>query len=67
MQREEITSEQRLQALAALGQDYLRAGLLDRAEEAFIKLRGSVHDRVAIGHLLEIYQQEKDWGKAIDV
>lgn len=67
VEREDITSEQRLQALAALGQDYLRAGLLDRAEEAFIKLRGTVHDRVAIGHLLEIYQQEKDWGKAIEV
>ena len=67
VQREDISPEQRLQALAALGQDYLKAGLLDRAEEAFLRLRGTAHEDLAIGYLLEIYQQEKDWHKAIEV
>ena len=65
--REDITEEQRLQALGELGQDYLKAGLLDRAEAVFLRLRGTRANDVALRYLLEIYQQEKDWGKAIDV
>ncbi len=65
--REDISEEQRLQALGELGQDFLKAGLLDRAEAVFLKLRGTRADDVALRYLLEIYQQEKDWAKAIEV
>jgi lipopolysaccharide biosynthesis regulator YciM len=65
--REDISADQRLEAFAALGQDFLKAGLLDRAEAVFLKLRGTRYDETAIGYLLEIYQQEKEWGKAVDV
>ena len=65
--REYISEEQRLQALAELGQDFLKAGLLDRAEAVFTRLRGTAADALALRNLLEIYQQEKDWAKAIDV
>ena len=64
--REDITEEQRLQALGELGQDFLKAGLLDRAEAVFVRLRGSRADALALRYLLEIYQQEKDWAKAIE-
>ncbi len=67
VERADIHESQRLQALAELGQDYLKAGLLDRAEEVFLKLRGTSLDDQALKFLLEIYQQEKDWRKAIDV
>ncbi|MBS3935057.1 MAG: lipopolysaccharide assembly protein LapB [Sulfuritalea sp.] len=63
----QLTPEQRLHALSELGQDYLKAGLLDRAEEIFLKLRGTTRDEEALHHLLEIYQQEKDWEKAIAI
>ena len=63
----QLTEEQRLHALAELGQDYLKAGLLDRAEEIFLKLRGTQRDEEALRNLLEIYQQEKDWEKAIAI
>ncbi len=63
----ELTDEQRLHALSELGQDYLKAGLLDRAEEIFLKLRGTARDEEALKSLLEIYQQEKEWGKAISI
>lgn len=63
----QLTDEQRLHALAELGQDYLKAGLLDRAEEIFVKLRGTRRDEEALRNLLEIYQQEKDWEKAIAI
>ena len=63
----QLTDEQRLHALAELGQDYLKAGLLDRAEELFLKLRGTLRDEEALRNLLEIYQQEKEWEKAIAI
>lgn len=64
--REDLSEEQRLQALAELGQDFLKAGLLDRAEAVFARLRESRLNDLAMRYLLEIYQQEKDWAKAID-
>ncbi len=65
--RADLGSEQRLVALHELAQDYLKAGFLDRAEELFLKLRGTAYDQQAAAFLLEIYQQEKDWQKAIDI
>jgi lipopolysaccharide biosynthesis regulator YciM len=41
IEREDLKQDLKLQALAELGQDYLKAGLLDRAEEVFDKLRDS--------------------------
>src|SRR5690606_20535674 len=67
LERPDLGDEQRVQALYELGQDYLKAGLLDRAEETFIKLREGPHRPEAGRHLLDIYQQEKEWQKAIDV
>ena len=63
----QLTEDQRLHALAELGIDYLKAGLLDRAEEIFLKLRGTARDEEALRNLLEIYQQEKEWEKAIAI
>jgi lipopolysaccharide biosynthesis regulator YciM len=67
LERSDLAAEQRRQALFELGQDYLKAGLLDRAEEAFAKLRDGPQRLDALKHLLEIYQQEKEWEKAIEV
>ena len=66
-QLSQLSDEQRLHALAELGQDYLKAGLLDRAEDIFLKLRATARDEEALHFLLEIYQQEKDWLRAIEV
>jgi lipopolysaccharide biosynthesis regulator YciM len=55
-------------ALYELGQDYMRAGLLDRAERLFEELvQNKLHRRQALERLLEIYQQEKDWDKCLKV
>jgi lipopolysaccharide assembly protein B len=67
LERSDMVQEQRLHAMVELGQDYLKAGLLDRAEEIFVKLKDSTHRPAALKFLLEIYQQEKDWLKAIDI
>ena len=67
LERGDLGQEQRLAALFELGQDYLKAGLLDRAEEVFVKLRDTTHRRAALEALLDVYQQEKDWVKTIGV
>jgi lipopolysaccharide biosynthesis regulator YciM len=64
--RADLGTEQRLTALYELAQDYLKAGFLDRAEEMFLKLEGTAYEQSALKFLLEIYEQEKDWLKAID-
>jgi len=57
---------QRTQALLELGEDYMRAGLLDRAELLFSELiESDAQTPSALRSLLDIYQQEKDWGKAL--
>lgn len=65
--RVDLADEQRIQAMAELGHDFLKAGLLDRAEAIFLKLRNTTLHEVAQKFLLEIYQQEKEWLKAIDI
>ena len=67
IEREDLKQELKLQALAELGQDYLKAGLLDRAEAVFDKLRDSDLGEDAKRNLLEIYQLEKHWEKAIAI
>lgn len=66
--RPSLNRDQRTLALLELGEDYLRAGLLDRAENLFQEVveTGSYVPH-ALGHLLDIYQQEKEWENAIQV
>ena len=66
VERDDLPEAQKLDALYELAQDYLKAGLLDRAEELFAKLKGTAHGESALRYLLEIYEQERDWPKAID-
>ncbi len=64
--RPDLPLEQRTQAQYELGMDYLKAGLLDRAEETFNGLVDSSYSVQARRSLLEIYQREKEWSRAID-
>lgn len=66
--RPTLNKQQRGAALLELGQDYMRAGWLDRAESLFDELvESNLHVVPALRHLLDIYQQEKEWDKAIAV
>jgi len=63
-----LNQDQRAHALLELGMDYMRSGLLDRAEKLFLELVNlGLYLNEAYSHLLEIYQQEKDWENAISV
>ncbi|MDP2828153.1 MAG: lipopolysaccharide assembly protein LapB [Sulfuricellaceae bacterium] len=67
LSRTDIDPEKRLSAQFELGQDYLKAGLLDRAEDIFTSLQASSFGESARKFLLEIYEQERDWEKAIEI
>jgi lipopolysaccharide biosynthesis regulator YciM len=71
LERADLSADQKVVALAELGQDYLKAGILDRAEEVFKKLQKGPHSpgaaAAARANLLEIYEQEKDWNRAIEM
>jgi lipopolysaccharide assembly protein B len=64
--RPRLSPQQRALALLELGQDYQRAGLLDRAESLFQELiKADCYSTYAYQQLLDIYQQEHEWEKAI--
>ena len=64
--RPDLPIEHQVHARFELGQDYLKAGLLDRAEETFNQLVDTHYGAQARRALLEIYQREKEWNRAID-
>lgn len=63
--RADLAQEPRMKALYELGQDFFKAGLLDRAEEVFRRLETGVHARDALRHILDIQMLTKDWAQAI--
>ncbi|WP_395406655.1 lipopolysaccharide assembly protein LapB [Pseudoduganella sp. UC29_106] len=66
LSRPDLPSEQRAHAEYELGQDYLKAGLLDRAEETYQRLLDTSYAVQARRALLEIFQREKEWQRAIE-
>ena len=67
MNREDLPQPLKEQALFELGIDYLKSGLLDRSEEIFKRLSEGARREEALKQLLEIYQLEKSWDKAIEL
>jgi len=67
VERADLEEGKKQQALFELAQDYLKAGILDRAESLFLGLQNTSYARQALEFLLEIYQKEQDWLKAIDI
>lgn len=65
--RPTLSREQRNQALFELAQDYMQAGLLDRAENLYRELLERDKRNVAALHFLkDVYEQEKEWQQAIE-
>lgn len=67
--RPQLSLLQRREALMALGQDYMSAGVFDRAERIFTEVveLGGNRETSSLYGLLAIYQQEKAWEKALDI
>ncbi|MEM7561945.1 MAG: lipopolysaccharide assembly protein LapB [Pseudomonadota bacterium] len=65
--RPNLTKKQRHMAIAELASDYLKAGLLDRAEKLYremIELKADT--REAYRRLLDLYITEKSWQEAVE-
>ena len=67
LSRGDLSRAERHRAQHALALDYLKAGLLDRAEEALRKLEGTAYAGQALLELLSIYERSRDWVQATDV
>ena len=66
--REGLEPSYRLQALFELAQDYYKAGLLDRAENLLLQVKGERElEESANQLLLQIYDQEKEWERASSI
>ncbi|MFW5431934.1 MAG: lipopolysaccharide assembly protein LapB [Methylophilaceae bacterium] len=66
LEKKELTENQTEAVKAELAQDYLKAGLYDRAEELFKGLKDQRYRQPALNALLEIYVREREWEQAIE-
>lgn len=64
LSRGDLSKEERQRAQHALALDFLKAGLLDRAEDALRKLEGTTYEGQALLALLAIYERSRDWPQA---
>ncbi|MBI1626836.1 lipopolysaccharide assembly protein LapB [Comamonas suwonensis] len=64
LSRADLSRPDRDRAQHALAQDFLKAGLLDRAEEALNRLDGTQYEAEARLSLLAIYERSRDWTQA---
>jgi len=67
LSRGDLSQADRHRAQHALALDYLKAGLLDRAEDALIKLEGTAFEVEARLALLANYERSRDWALAAQV
>ncbi|MGH6639977.1 MAG: lipopolysaccharide assembly protein LapB [Polaromonas sp.] len=67
MSRGDLTQPERDRAQHALALDFLKAGLLDRAETALRKLEGTPFEEEARLALLSIYERSRDWTNATEI
>src|SRR5690606_40140614 len=59
-------ASEREHAMHELAQDYLKAGMLDRAESGFEQLKDTRYALPALRALIRIYESEHDWPRAIE-
>ncbi len=67
LSRGDLSRADRHRAQHALALDYLKAGLLDRAEEALRKVEGTEYAGQALLALLAIYERSRDWPRASEI
>ena len=67
LSRADLSRADRHRAQHALALDFLKAGLLDRAEEALRKLEGTGYEEQALLALLAIYERSRDWVQASEI
>jgi len=66
LQRGDLPAAERERSQYALAQDFMKAGLFDRAEDAYKALAGSPYDSEARLALLQLHERARDWRAAAD-
>jgi lipopolysaccharide biosynthesis regulator YciM len=66
LNRADLPVAEREHAQHELAQDFLKAGMLDRAESGFKQMRDTRYSLPALRSLIRIYESEHDWPRAID-
>lgn len=66
LSRSDLPDAEREHAQHELAHDFLKAGMLDRAESAFEQLKDSRYALPALRSLIRIYESEHDWPRAIE-
>jgi lipopolysaccharide assembly protein B len=67
LSRSDLKAADHDRAQLALAQDYMKAGLFDRAEEAWRALQGTPFDGEAKLARLSLYERSRDWQNAADI
>jgi lipopolysaccharide biosynthesis regulator YciM len=67
LNRADLPKADRDRAQHALAQDFMRAGLFDRAEQAYKALEGSAFDTEALLALLALFERSHDWPAAVEM
>ena len=66
LNRADLPKSERTRAQHALAQDFMKAGLFDRAEQAYGALHGTAFDTEARLALLNLHERSRDWQAAVD-
>ncbi|MFO1271603.1 MAG: lipopolysaccharide assembly protein LapB [Rubrivivax sp.] len=67
LSRADLKAAERDRAQHELAQDFMKAGLFDRAEQAFRALEGTAFAGEARLALLSLYERSRDWRQAAEV
>jgi lipopolysaccharide biosynthesis regulator YciM len=67
LDRADLKAAERHRAQLALAQDFMKAGLFDRAETAWRALQGTAFEAQAQLALLSLYERSRDWPQAAEV
>src|SRR6218665_2703086 len=67
LNRADLPAHERDRAQHALAQDFMKAGLFDRAEQAYKALDGSAFDTEARLALLALHERSRDWRSAVEI
>ncbi len=66
LQRADLPAAERARARHALAQDFMKAGLFDRAEQAYQALDGTPYAAESRLALLQLHERARDWRAAAD-
>jgi lipopolysaccharide assembly protein B len=67
LHRADLPKSERTRAQHALAQDFMKAGLFDRAEQAYRALYGTPFDTEAHLALLNLHERSRNWPAAVEV